>query len=400
MTHSGTLPGGAVANPPPVVNVPSSAPVMSAPSARHVTALDGVRGIAVILVMLLHYEVRRFRMGFPGAEVFHAAFSFGWAGVDLFFVLSGFLITGILWDAKHRPNYFRRFYARRTLRIFPVYYAFLALIFIVLPALRVTAATPVATQAWYWTYTNDFLVALKGWGSAAQFAPHFWSLAIEEQFYLVWPLIILHLSRQRAQVLCVLVILAAIGFRWWVAIVHGDLTASWVLPFTRMDALAVGALLALTVRGPLGLGALLRRCRPAAIALSAVLIWLAGWRGNPQSDRLVAVVGLSVVALVFGWFVAEAYAAPAGARLASILGNRPLVWFGKRSYALYIFHYPIVAALSLAGFEIAPIRAVVGTTAAAHMVFLIVNVGLSALAAQLSWQLIESPFLSLKARFA
>lgn len=396
MTPSPAGSSGAVAE--PMFRGSVMDPAAVAPSARHVTTLDGVRGIAVILVMLLHYEVRRFRMGFPGAGAFHAFFSFGWAGVDLFFVLSGFLITGILWDARSRPDYFRRFYTRRTLRIFPVYYAFLALIFIALPLLRIAASTPLSTQAWYWTYTSDFLVAFKGWAGAAQFAPHFWSLAIEEQFYLVWPLVILHLSRQRAQLLCGLVIVAAVGFRWWVAIVQGNLTASWVLPFTRMDALAVGALLALTIRGPVNLKTLLVRWRPAGIALCVAVVWLAGWRGNPQADRLVAVGGLTVIAAAFGWFVAEAYASSRGEPLAKLLGNRPLVWFGKRSYALYIFHHPIVTALALAGFEIAPIRAVVGSTALAHVVFVGVNVALSALAAQLSWMLIERPCLQLKER--
>ncbi len=383
---------------PPVIAEQSNSQRSPMPSARHVTALDGIRGIAVLLVMLLHYEVRRFNLGFPGARAVHAGISFGWAGVDLFFVLSGFLITGILLDAKERPFYFRNFYIRRTLRIFPVYYAFLLVIFVVLPLLHAAPATPASIQLWYWTYTTDFLVAIKGWAGTTLFAPHFWSLAIEEQFYLVWPLAILMLSRRQSQVLCAALVVSALGLRCWIGGAHGLLVASWVLPFTRMDTLAIGAFLALMVRWPSDFRSVVARFRPLGLILAVLLIGMIGWRGGPQGDRLVGTVGLSLVAVVFGWFVVEAYVAAPEARLARLLSNRPLVWLGRRSYAMYVVHHPIMTALTMVGFEVGPVRSVVGFSTGAHAVYVAVNVGLTALVAQCSWWLIEHPCAVLKER--
>src|SRR5690242_3161095 len=120
------------------------------------------------------------------------ASSYGVLGVDLFFVLSGFLITGLLLDAKGKPHYFRNFYARRTVRIFPLYYLVLFLLLVVLPA--VIAVPPALAharreQAWLWTYTSNFYIASKAsW--ALGYVSHFWSLAIEEHFYLLWPLVV------------------------------------------------------------------------------------------------------------------------------------------------------------------------------------------------------------------
>ncbi len=370
-----------------------------APS-RHVPALDGVRGLAVLMVMFFHYESRRFDLHFPGWGLVLDGFRFGWSGVDLFFVLSGFLITGILWDSKERPRYFRNFYARRTLRIFPLYYAFLLLIYALLPILGAVSTTRAGTQIWYWTYTSNILIALKGWGVSGRFTPHFWSLAVEEQFYLMWPLVVLLVSRRAGETLCGIVIVAALALRCWAAGLHDHLTATYVLTPTRTDTLAVGALFALAVRGTRDIGALLRRWRPAGVVLLAALAGMIRWRGGPEGDRVVATVGFTLVALVFGWFLAEAYFATRSGLLARALTNWPLTWVGRRSYALYIFHYPILGGITAAGLGLAPIRDRLGSAVLAQLVFLTVNIGLSALAAQLSWVLLERRCLRLKGRFA
>jgi peptidoglycan/LPS O-acetylase OafA/YrhL len=168
---------------------------------RHVPALDGLRAIAVLMVLLCHFQLATPHWIW---RVLHQ----GGFGVYLFFVLSGFLITRILLSEKNKPAYFRNFYARRTLRIFPLYYGVLALQFWVLlpifPTPRILADAHY--QGWLWAYGYNILTAVKGhfvFSSDWMWLGHFWSLAVEEQFYVVWPFIVLALGRETLLKLCI-----------------------------------------------------------------------------------------------------------------------------------------------------------------------------------------------------
>lgn len=203
-----------------------------------IPALDGLRGLAILMVMLFHFS-----LNLDGHAWVENAFrspvrDFGWTGVDLFFVLSGFLITGILVDARGAQNYFSAFYARRALRIFPLYYFSLAAIWLVF---RHLVARP-SGVIWYAIYAQNWLpVGGPGIG-------HFWSLAVEEQFYLVWPLIVYASSRRRVLQLSVAGIIFANILRvsLWE---HGVETyIVYANPFTRMDALLAGAACACLAR--------------------------------------------------------------------------------------------------------------------------------------------------------
>src|SRR5690606_28281082 len=209
--------------------------------------LDGVRGLAVLAVMLLHFTLF---VPMDGAERFlNGWLQTGWIGVDLFFVLSGFLITGILMDTRDDPHHFRNFYARRTLRIFPLYYAYLVLLFLVLPALHEGYAMEHATddrRIWLWTYMGNFLMA-RGWEAMPSHTTHLWSLAVEEQFYLVWPLLVFAVRRRWLMALCGLTFLGAILTRAYLA-TQGAAAAAYVLTPARMDTLAAGALVAVVLR--------------------------------------------------------------------------------------------------------------------------------------------------------
>src|SRR5262245_35087776 len=171
----------------------------------HQPGLDGVRGVAILMVMAIHF-VGDSTARTLGQTLLVKAAGYGLLGVDLFFVLSGFLITGILLDAKNRPHYFRNFYALRTLRIFPLYYAVLAVLLLLIPA--VTTLSPLLEQAreqqgWLWTYTTNFYVAYTSSWRSLTYVTHFWSLASEEHFYLVWPLVVFALRRKALERVCV-----------------------------------------------------------------------------------------------------------------------------------------------------------------------------------------------------
>src|SRR5262245_8154482 len=185
----------------------------------HIPALDAIRGLAIVVVMLY-----RFGGGGegPASAVEHSRLiGLGSHGVDLFFVLSGFLITGILFDAKGKLHYFRNFYMRRALRIFPLYYAALAVMLWLLPLVSATFATEVQpavdAQGWLWLYGANVLQSVRGSWCLGPLN-HFWSLAIEEHFYLAWPAVIFLSSRRTAMRICTgLFAFSVLGRALWLA---------------------------------------------------------------------------------------------------------------------------------------------------------------------------------------
>ena len=170
-------------------------------STSRVPALDGLRGIAVLLVLIHHFS------GIPAAGLgvptgFYREWlrfaTIGWAGVDLFFVLSGFLITSILYDAKGPAlAFFKNFYARRALRIFPVYYVLVVFMLFLLPWIipgeEAASAKLRDNQLWLWFYLRNIqsLADFQSLIGTGHLVGHLWSLAVEEQFYLVWPMVVL-----------------------------------------------------------------------------------------------------------------------------------------------------------------------------------------------------------------
>ena len=224
----------------------------------HIPALDALRGVAVLAVLLYHFGSHTAPEGTVG-RLTSTLLRLGGSGVDLFFVLSGFLITGILYDSKGRGRYFRDFYVRRSLRIFPLYYVVLIGGLLVLPALGVGVdAGPASDRPWLWVYGTNAVQATRGAYVFGWF-DHFWSLAVEEHFYLVWPLVIAALGRRAAMGASLGCVATAVVSRW-ALVANGDhAIAAYVATPCRLDALAVGAFLALAARGPGGIG------RPVAV---------------------------------------------------------------------------------------------------------------------------------------
>ena len=205
--------------------------------------LDGLRALAIISVFIFHLAQHLFP-GIPGLGFVFKLTQQGWMGVDLFFVLSGFLITEGLLQTRDQPNYFRTFFIKRTLRIFPVYYFFLlavALYFFIFscPA-RLNELCSV--QPVFWLYMQNWLEAT-GLQINYSFMGHFWSLAIEEQFYLLWPIIVLIVPPVHLSKVCIGIITTALMLR--IAIFIGFDHPSHFLYFstvTRLDCLSFGAL--------------------------------------------------------------------------------------------------------------------------------------------------------------
>lgn len=312
---------------------------------RHVPALDGVRGLAILLVMTRHFAhfAAPHTTG-PGLWRYLELASLGWIGVDLFFVLSGFLITGILIDALEAgsPHLFRDFYARRALRILPVYYAVLAIVFLVLPhcgELGEPARILAVRQVWLWTHTANLDVALNGWGLTAGWLgfAHLWSLAVEEQFYLIWPVLVWAVYRRAG--------LSGLAWTFLACCAAAPLArlavtprAAYVLMPCRMDTLAIGALGAAVVR-------LRGRFEVQLLAGLGLVCGLLGFLAvgpflgdlEPE-DPVMARVGFTLTAWLGLSLVLAAWLALPGSAGHRLLTARWLRAAGRYSYAAYLYH--------------------------------------------------------------
>jgi len=381
-----------------VTSDPAGAPL----SARRFPAADGIRGLAILAVVLHNSEfVERNGTGIL-VKLTGAITATGWIGVQLFFVLSGFLITGILVDALGSPGYFRNFYIRRTLRIFPLYYAVLIFALLVFPHLaNVPEWTAIArkNQWWYWSYLSNWGGVL---GHSIPGFTHFWSLAVEEQFYLVWPVLVLALSRRGIIGLCTVMIATGPVIRLGLHLAGLPPQAGYELTVARWDALAAGALLAVLLRDAPLQATLARWIGRMTVASTGALVVLVLYeRGFHFDDLVVQVVGQSLVAFLSAALVYGCVTPPAGAalRVQRLMSVAWLRFFGKYSYAMYVFHFPIQHVLALN---------VVDALNAGDpnvrflklMAYLACVVALSTAAAMISWRILEKPFLDLKDRIA
>src|ERR1041384_7611763 len=227
------------------MSAPGAAPG-AAPSRHIYPALDGLRGVAVLVVMLHNLTILEQRDSLP-ARLWVFATDSGWIGVLLFFVLSGFLITGILLDERGAPRFFRDFYLRLVLRIFPLYYLVLIVRFAVMPWLVPGAGVPLEVALGYWLYVSNwtelYLQGVNGFGQR-------WSLAVEEQFYLAWPLAVARLGARGLIWVCAALIALSAAARLVIVVCSLDRRWLYLSTVTRADALAFGALVAIALPDP------------------------------------------------------------------------------------------------------------------------------------------------------
>ncbi|GAB4555266.1 MAG: acyltransferase [Phycisphaerales bacterium] len=414
----------------------------------HIPALDGLRGVAILLVLLFHCT----DMTASGVLDNAVATTFRWGayGVDLFFVLSGFLITGILADARGKPGFFSSFYMRRVLRIFPLYYLIVAFSFLVLPNLgTVLAGAPgvsgstaelvqskidrfgqVSGDEWYyWLYLSNFVVA-KADTFRHGILDVSWSLSIEEQFYVAWPLLLFFLGALRMRWVCLALLIIAPLFRVWLLgrsvdpLFGGEPTLIDALMYTpgRLEGIALGALLALHLRAGSGrfdpekrLRSLAPLCKVAAPTLLVASLLVEWGRFTGAADPLDAtyngvVFGVSLVAYGFCALFVLALLAKPGSRWYRLWTWAPLRSFGKYSYAIYLLHLPIRAVIrdlvygpnfngERFGDALVTFPTVMGSELPGQLLFYIPAFGACWLAGWLSWHCFEKHVLKLKRFF-
>jgi peptidoglycan/LPS O-acetylase OafA/YrhL len=366
----------------------------------HLAGLDGVRGLAIVMVMAVHF-VGDATPHTVGQRLLVKAASFGLLGVDLFFVLSGFLITGLLFDAKSRSHYFRNFYARRTLRIFPLYYLVLGALFVAWPL--VVQPSPLLEQArahqvWLWTYTANFYIAAKSSWAALTYVSHFWSLAIEEHFYLLWPLVVFSFRRETLERICVGVMVGGLALRIAAALAGMSELSISVLTPCRVDTLCCGGLLALLLRRGEGGEGLVRQSGRAALAIGATVVVLSAWCAATK-------IGLPVLHQLRNTLYALFFAAlaltslqPRDTILGTIFQSASLRFFGKYSYGLYVYHGIFTWYLYEVHAE-DRLDAIVGNHALVIAARAALGVGVSVAVAVSSYHLFEKRFLALKSFF-
>lgn len=359
---------------------------------RYIPGLDGLRAIAIIVVIIHNTCLNETRDTW-GAKVWTLITDSGWIGVQLFFVLSGFLITGLLLDGRDKPGSLRTFYARRALRIFPLYYVFLIGRFLVLPLFLPAVAVGFSTQIWYWFYLSNWSDLVNG---PINGLSHFWSLAVEEQFYLTWPVLVRKLRPRTFAIVCIALVIVSLAAR--ITFYAAGVDHAWMYSATisRVDALAIGALVALAARADLGPRYVRGRRVLAGIVLMGLVVAAAHAHGLSRFNPEIQTIGYTLLAIGFGVLVAE-LAEPQPARRLQMLGWPPLCLIGRYSYAMYVFHAPINVAIQYFA------KGWIAQHSASHPIAADVlwtfSIGVASfLVALVSHYLIEAPALKLRPR--
>lgn len=354
---------------------------------KRLPQLDGIRGIAISLVLVWHFFVMQIQAE-PGSLLSYLRLALGltWSGVDLFFVLSGFLIAGILIDQRGAANFFRLFYIRRVCRIFPLYF----LVLLSFVCAKAIVDVPSEASKWlfdgamplwsYATFTQNIFMGLRE-GFGANWLGITWSLAIEEQFYLAVPFLVFLFSRKTVFYIFALAVVAAPLLRYVWPGFHTFVGTPW-----RADSLLIGACLAIMVRSPKFMVAMDQNKQFLFAAFVALVLGTGLLTLRPT---MFGVFDHLWLACLYSALILVALVQPVGT-LGDILRSRILVWLGTLSYGIYMLHQSVSGLLHwfLRG------------TAPGVSTLRDAGVTLSALAvtlalAALSYRYLEAPFLAL-----
>jgi peptidoglycan/LPS O-acetylase OafA/YrhL len=330
-----------------------SVPAPDAPAAiGHLPSLDGLRGLAILMVVTHNLDLIQ-----PGDWASHAIVSLfdrGWLGVQLFFVLSGFLITGILIDSRHQARPCVAFFGARLLRILPLYYATLFGVFVVLPLLRHGLGGASESVWWLALFLSNWAPLHAGDNPL----PHFWSLAVEEQFYLLWPFLVPRFSLRGLIRFCLGLTVVALGIRF--ALIHLGVSPESIYKYSvcRIDALACGGAAAALLRLPRARAWLMGHPRHLLAAVAALLLAAAASGRFTQYAEATQLLGYFFLSIGFAALLLAVVCADLKARGASTpaarrrlpgrwLQGRWLRRLGRYSYAMYVLHVPLHLVIGL-----------------------------------------------------
>ena len=344
-----------------------------------------MRGLAILLVVFYH------NFGFINY------FFFGWLGVDLFFVLSGYLITNILITTRPQKKFITNFYIRRALRIFPLYYLSLIIFLVIIPRIQYLDANfsyYVSNQFWFWVYCQNWLLILKPTNDT-NLLHHFWSLAVEEQFYFLWPpFFFLIGNHKRLLIILASLLICLVSFRVFIWIYKiGELAYFNFYTFTRIDGICIGCIVALL---QMINSKFLNSYRPVIILIFACFNFLFYFinLNSRFNFPYLALIGYTTFSMLFGLLVYEGVQG-GNNFIQTIFCWKPLMYLGKISFGLYIFHWPVYILMKpflnnwiSANFNINPDLA---TSLILSLIVVIISI--------LSFTFFEAKFLNLKKQF-
>ncbi|MGI8905837.1 MAG: acyltransferase family protein [Candidatus Sumerlaeaceae bacterium] len=367
--------------------------------------LDALRALALGLVIMNHWLTFPFTGNWL-VDVALGVSRMGWIGVDLFFVISGFLITGILLDTRDSPRYFQNFYARRALRIIPLYYLVLTLLIFVMPQVAAVRDLPnydgpASAAWWHFAFLTNIAEGM-GFSNSRVLVP-FWSLAVEEHFYLLWPLVVHRFGGNLAKICAWGIVSSCLSRVVLLHVLGGNERVIGFLTPCRVDGLLAGSLIAvLARRGPAVIAQMVRWSRvlaPVGLAAIPTCLYLQEAQGryhlySSGQHPWVVSLGFLFFALFFSCVLILCVFGNAAARLATW---RAANQFGKITYCAYLVHEPVhilvAGPLMVAGFVGAMVFSWqwMTVTAASFGITLAVSI--------LSWRFFEGPILSLKRHF-
>jgi peptidoglycan/LPS O-acetylase OafA/YrhL len=346
---------------------------------NHIPALDGLRGFAALMVMWFHYFQNSDHVPSGSLGAYITKFNaIGQTGVDLFFVLSGFLITRILLCDKKRPFYFRNFYIKRSLRILPLYYLFLIYFLFIEPLLHGQTISAFSSYWWWFVYLQNIppTFGISSYGPA-----HYWSLAIEEQFYFAWPLLVFFFRRRGLMVAALLMIVLSFGMRY-IFLFNG--WNPFYFTLTRLDALSLGTILAILEPKLSSNVVLHRKILQIMLVACISLIFPAYLVFSGKSDFMIQLVKYPIAGGFYFIFIAYLILSPTESFISRIFNNNYSIYLGGISYGLYVYHGTCFKWIDYISQKDSLLMVM-------PLSFLF-----TILIAHLSFKFIESPFLSLK----